>query len=145
MKTEVRDAIDAEILNIVDNAELTPEQYAAFFLAPAHQKLLNVLDAMPDDYATPTVYGVRWGGIFRPIQYVCSTDLAELVLEFSDTEIVVMNTDKTVLPYNAVVTIEVELDRAWFISNAPGLQIQPVVEEPEVPVDPEPEVPVDPA
>lgn len=131
MKTEVRDAIDVEILNIVDNAELTPAQYEAFFLTPAHQKLLNVLDAMPDDYTTPLVYGVRWGGIFRPIQYSCTSELVELVLEFTDTDILVGITDKTVSPYTTVNSFEVDIDRAWFISNVPGLQIQP---EPE-PVD----------
>lgn len=132
MKVDVKAALEAEMVAIVAATELTPEQVDAFFAAPAHQKLLATLDAMPDDYTTPTVYGVYWGGKFRPIAYNCKTDLVDLSFEYTDTEVVATNTDLSVTPYTTVYTIMENVDRAWFTTYAAGLQIQP---EPEPPVD----------
>lgn len=134
MKAEVKAALEAEMIDIVAATELTPEEAEAYFLAPAHLKLLAALDAMPDDYTTPTVFGVYWGGKFRPIAYNCKSDLVDLSFEFTDTEVGATNTDLSVEPYTTVYTIMENVDRVWFTTYAAGLQIQP---------EPEPEVPVD--
>lgn len=132
MKAEVKAALEAEMVDIVAATELTPEQAEAYFLAPAHQKLLATLDAMPDDYTTPTVFGVYWGGKFRPMAFNCRSPLVDLSFEYTDTEVVATNTDLSVEPYTTVYTIMENVDRAWITTYAAGLQIQP---EPEVPVD----------